>query len=61
MARWKQHPPGGPAPKELIGTACAAHISRLSAQALVRAGAPNHCYKVLAALLPYWKGKIASE
>ncbi|CAG5041717.1 unnamed protein product [Parnassius apollo] len=45
---------------EATGAACAAHVSRLAAAALVRAGAPRHCYNVLAALLPYWKEKTSS-
>lgn len=62
MARWKTAASGGPASRaEVSGAACAAHVSRLAAAALVRAGAPQHCYKVLAALLPYWKEKTSSE
>lgn len=66
MARWKTcgaHAggSGGAARGEAPGAACAAHVSRLAAAALVRAGAPKHCYNVLAALLPYWKEKTASE
>lgn len=61
MARWKTSASGGtPARAEVTGGACAAHVSRLAAAALVRAGAPQHCYRVLAALLPYWKER-ASE
>lgn len=70
MARWKtcgahaggSGGAGGAAARgEAPGAACAAHVSRLAAAALVRAGAPKHCYNVLAALLPYWKEKTASE
>ncbi|KAJ8734252.1 hypothetical protein PYW07_014803 [Mythimna separata] len=62
MARWKTSATGAPVPRsEVIGGACAAHVSRLAAAALVRAGAPAHCYRVLAALLPYWKDKIANS
>lgn len=62
MARWKTAATGGPATRaEVSGAACAAHVSRLAAAALVRAGAPQHCYRVLSALLPYWKEKTSSE
>lgn len=62
MARWKVCATGGPPPRsEVTGGACAAHVSRLAAAALVRKGAPAHCYRVLAALLPYWKEKTSSE
>ncbi|XP_069365949.1 E3 ubiquitin-protein ligase UBR4 isoform X13 [Maniola hyperantus] len=66
MARWKTCGSGAGssgnsvARGEATGAACAAHVSRLAAAALVRAGAPKHCYNVLAALLPYWKEKTAS-
>ncbi|XP_038209068.1 E3 ubiquitin-protein ligase UBR4 isoform X2 [Zerene cesonia] len=62
MARWKTcgASEGGAAREQVTGAACAAHVSRLAAAALVRAGAPRHCYAVLAALLPYWKEKTAS-
>ncbi|KAL0896018.1 hypothetical protein ABMA27_012006 [Loxostege sticticalis] len=61
MARWKTSATGGPAARaEVSGGACAAHVSRLAAAALVRAGAPHHCFKVLSALLPYWKEKTSS-
>ncbi|XP_063828894.1 E3 ubiquitin-protein ligase UBR4 [Ostrinia nubilalis] len=61
MARWKTSATGGPATRaEVTGGACAAHVSRLAAAALVRAGAPHHCYRVLSALLPYWKEKTSS-
>jgi hypothetical protein len=57
MARWKcGSGRGGEA-----GGACAAHVSRLAAGALLRAGAPHHCYRVLSALLPYWKDKTSSQ
>lgn len=62
MARWKTAATGGPATRaEVSGSACAAHVSRLAAAALVRAGAPLHCYRVLSALLPYWKEKTSSK
>lgn len=66
MARWKTCGGSGSsgnavARGEVSGAACAAHVSRLAAAALVRAGAPKHCYNVLAALLPYWKEKTASK
>ncbi|XP_060810461.1 E3 ubiquitin-protein ligase UBR4 isoform X2 [Amyelois transitella] len=62
MARWKtsgsSSGSGATSSRaEVSGSACAAHVSRLAAAALVRAGAPQHCYRVLAALLPYWKEK----
>lgn len=61
MARWKTAASGGPATRaEVSGAACAAHVSRLAAAALVRAGAPQHCFKILSALLPYWKEKTSS-
>ncbi|CAG4926444.1 unnamed protein product [Colias eurytheme] len=61
MARWKTCGTGeGAAREQVTGAACAAHVSRLAAAALVRAGAPRHCYAVLAALLPYWKEKTAT-
>ncbi|KAJ0180973.1 hypothetical protein K1T71_003058 [Dendrolimus kikuchii] len=61
MARWKACATGGPAARaEVTGGACAAHVSRLAAAALVRKGAPAHCYRVLAALLPYWKEKTSN-
>ncbi|KAG6439809.1 hypothetical protein O3G_MSEX001100 [Manduca sexta] len=50
----------GAAPRDAVGASCAAHVSRLAAAALVRAGAPAHCYKVLAHLLPYWKDKASN-
>ncbi|XP_047525824.1 E3 ubiquitin-protein ligase UBR4 [Pieris napi] len=57
MSRWKtcgsrEHAPSA---------SCAAHVSRLAAAAFVRAGAPGHCYGVLAALLPYWRQKNNSN
>ncbi|XP_041973883.1 protein purity of essence isoform X2 [Aricia agestis] len=57
MARWKTcgASGAGAARAEVGGAACAAHVSRLAAAALVRAGAPEHFYGVLAAMLPYWK------
>nr|XP_049698343.1 protein purity of essence isoform X3 [Helicoverpa armigera] len=62
MARWKTSATGGPVPRaEVTGGACAAHVSRLAAAALVRAGAPAHCFRVLSALLPYWKEKTSSS
>ncbi|CAH2989845.1 unnamed protein product [Chilo suppressalis] len=62
MARWKTSATGGAGARaEVSGTACAAHVSRLAAAALVRAGAPHHCYRVLAALLPYWKEKTSNS
>ncbi|KAF9412274.1 hypothetical protein HW555_009165 [Spodoptera exigua] len=62
MARWKTSASGGPVPRaEVTGGACAAHVSRLAAAALVRAGAPAHCFRVLSALLPYWKEKTSSS
>ncbi|XP_045509202.1 E3 ubiquitin-protein ligase UBR4 isoform X12 [Colias croceus] len=61
MARWKTCGTSeGAAREQVTGAACAAHVSRLAAAALVRAGAPRHCYAVLAALLPYWKEKTAT-
>ncbi|XP_072935202.1 E3 ubiquitin-protein ligase UBR4 isoform X5 [Epargyreus clarus] len=67
MARWKSCSTaagggGGGAGRggEAAGPACAAHVSRLAAAALVRAHAPKHCYSVLAALLPYWKEKTSN-
>ncbi|KAJ2946624.1 hypothetical protein O0L34_g12681 [Tuta absoluta] len=61
MARWKTTASGGqPSRAEVSGAACAAHVSRLAAAALVRAGAPQHCFQVLSALLPYWKEKTSS-
>lgn len=71
MARWKTCGAAGAggaaagagsanARAEVTGAAAAAHVSRLTAAALVRAGAPRHCYNVLAALLPYWKEKTTS-
>ncbi|XP_068628453.1 E3 ubiquitin-protein ligase UBR4 isoform X2 [Battus philenor] len=67
MARWKtcgssgSGSGGASARAEVTGAACAAHVSRLAAAALVHAGAPRHCYNVLAALLPYWKEKTTSS
>ena len=62
MARWKTSATGGPVPRaEVTGGACAAHVSRLAAAALVRAGAPAHCFRVLSALLPYWKEKTSGK
>ncbi|XP_047533883.1 protein purity of essence isoform X2 [Vanessa atalanta] len=64
MARWKTCGTGGGGSVsrgEVSGAACAAHVSRLAAAALVRAGAPKHCYNVLAALLPYWKEKMSAS
>ena len=65
MARWKTCGTGGTSSTvsrgEVSGAACAAHVSRLAAAALVRAGAPKHCYNVLASLLPYWREKSNSE
>ncbi|KAL4709767.1 hypothetical protein ACJJTC_001221, partial [Scirpophaga incertulas] len=56
MARWKASATGGTAARaEVSGGAVAAHVSRLAAAALLRAGAPRHCYRVLAQLLPYWR------
>ncbi|CAB3259165.1 unnamed protein product [Arctia plantaginis] len=62
MARWKSSATSGTAAgrNEVTGGACAAHVSRLAAAALVRAGAPAHCYRVLVALLPYWKEKASN-
>ncbi|XP_013166692.1 PREDICTED: E3 ubiquitin-protein ligase UBR4 isoform X4 [Papilio xuthus] len=68
MARWKTCGAGAGASvggsanarAEVTGAAAAAHVSRLTAAALVRAGAPRHCYNVLAALLPYWKEKTTT-
>ncbi|XP_026324095.1 E3 ubiquitin-protein ligase UBR4 isoform X3 [Hyposmocoma kahamanoa] len=61
MARWKTAASGGPATRaEVSGAACAAHVSRLAAAALVRAGAPQHCFRILSALLPYWKEKTSN-
>ncbi|XP_050663780.1 E3 ubiquitin-protein ligase UBR4 isoform X18 [Leptidea sinapis] len=58
MARWKtcSGTGGSSAGRE---PACAAHVSRLAAAALVRAAAPAHCYRVLAALLPHWRERTA--
>lgn len=66
MARWKSCGGSGGVSGNAVargegGGASAAHVSRLAAAALVRAGAPAHCYNVLAALLPYWKEKTSSE
>ncbi|CAH0722275.1 unnamed protein product, partial [Brenthis ino] len=65
MARWKTCGTGGSGAAvtrgEVSGAACAAHVSRLAAAALVRAGAPKHCYNVLASLLPYWREKTANS
>lgn len=64
MARWKTSASsgasGGGGAARAEGGASAAHVSRLAAAALVRAGAPRHCYKVLSALLPYWKEKTSN-
>ncbi|XP_052737360.1 protein purity of essence isoform X1 [Bicyclus anynana] len=66
MARWKNGSSSGTgsasntATRGDSGSGCAAQVSRLAAAALVKAGAPKHCYNVLAALLPYWKEKTAS-
>ncbi|XP_061716898.1 protein purity of essence isoform X2 [Cydia pomonella] len=60
MARCKSTSSGSTTAREGSGAACAAHVSRLAAAALIRAGAPLHCYRVLAALLPYWKDKTAN-
>ncbi|CAH0600763.1 unnamed protein product [Chrysodeixis includens] len=61
MARWKTSGSGSASRStEVSGGACAAHVSRLAAAALVRAGAPAHCYAVLAALLPYWENKTSA-
>ncbi|OWR51411.1 purity of essence [Danaus plexippus plexippus] len=66
MARWKSCGGSGGVSGNAVargegGGASAAHVSRLAAAALVRAGAPAHCYNVLAALLPYWKEKTSNS
>lgn len=57
MARWRTTAGGR---GEVSGASCAAHVSRLAAASLARAGAPRHCFRVLEALLPYWKDKANS-